>query len=38
MLAGDERHTFGAVTTAGVGGTNIGVAGSVAINIVDQHH
>ncbi|MHB1242601.1 MAG: beta strand repeat-containing protein, partial [Gaiellaceae bacterium] len=35
-LAGDERHTFGAEATAGAGDVNIGVAGAVAISIVEN--
>ncbi|TLZ65081.1 MAG: hypothetical protein E6K12_10550, partial [Methanobacteriota archaeon] len=35
--AGDGRDDFGATATSGAGGGKIGIAGSLALNIVHLH-
>ena len=35
-VGGDTVHTFGAEASSGAGGTSVGVAGSFALNLVDN--
>jgi hypothetical protein len=36
-VSGDTKHVMGATSTSGAGSTGVGVAGSLALNIVNDH-